>query len=396
MFAAIKFSHLTFIGIVAALLLSKLGPYPGLGFLMIGLLLGAALNYFQFGFRSCAQQLLLSKRTQGVRAIIIMLSASTLLFFPLVGISESYRTWTGLIQPLSVSVAAGAFIFGIGMQMGNGCTSGTLNKVGQLQPLSITVFISLIVGGTLAAYHFEFWRSVPALEAISLVDEFGVIMALILQLGLLVMLYRWAIRRERNAYGHVEPLFVEVRNPQKWHPWLKAGLFLAFLNALLMVMSGHPWSIANVFPLWGLKLGTGLGFPLDWEFWDYGMTYAERIEAPVWMDTVTLTTVGVILGAFVISLQSSLQKKPHAFQPIKRTVSLNVRLPIKRHFIAIIGGILMGYGSVIAFGCNIGAFFSGVASGSLHGWLWAVFALMGNAVGLFGLRAFEFKRVQQA
>jgi hypothetical protein len=47
---------------------------------------------------------------------------------------------------------------------------------------------------------------------------------------------------------------------------------------------------------------------------------------------------------------------------------------------AIIGGLLMGYGAVIAFGCNIGAFFSGIGSGSLHGWLWALSALMGNAL----------------
>ena len=30
----------------------------------------------------------------------------------------------------------------------------------------------------------------------------------------------------------------------------------------------------------------------------------------------------------------------------------------------------MGYGARIAFGCNIGAYFGGIASFSLHGWLW--------------------------
>jgi hypothetical protein len=45
---------------------------------------------------------------------------------------------------------------------------------------------------------------------------------------------------------------------------------------------------------------------------------------------------------------------------------------------AIIGGILMGYGARLAFGCSIGAFFSGIASGSLHGWLWFGFAFLGT------------------
>ena len=49
---------------------------------------------------------------------------------------------------------------------------------------------------------------------------------------------------------------------------------------------------------------------------------------------------------------------------------------------AIIGGLLMGYGARIAFGCNIGAFFSGVASTSLHGWLWLLGALLATPVGV--------------
>jgi hypothetical protein len=35
---------------------------------------------------------------------------------------------------------------------------------------------------------------------------------------------------------------------------------------------------------------------------------------------------------------------------------------------------MMGYGARLAYGCNIGAYFSGVASASLHGWLWFVLA----------------------
>jgi uncharacterized membrane protein YedE/YeeE len=57
---------------------------------------------------------------------------------------------------------------------------------------------------------------------------------------------------------------------------------------------------------------------------------------------------------------------------------------------AVIGGLLLGYGARLAFGCNIGAFFSGIASGSLHGWVWLMAAFAGSMVGtrlrpLFGL-----------
>lgn len=53
---------------------------------------------------------------------------------------------------------------------------------------------------------------------------------------------------------------------------------------------------------------------------------------------------------------------------------------------ALAGGLVMGYGARIAFGCNIGAFFSGVASTSLHGWLWIAAALPGSWLALRLLR----------
>ena len=42
---------------------------------------------------------------------------------------------------------------------------------------------------------------------------------------------------------------------------------------------------------------------------------------------------------------------------------------------------MLGYGARIAYGCNIGAYFSGIASASLHGWLWFAAAFLGNIAG---------------
>ena len=49
---------------------------------------------------------------------------------------------------------------------------------------------------------------------------------------------------------------------------------------------------------------------------------------------------------------------------------------------SVAGGLLLGVGAALAFGCNISAYFSGIASGSLHGWVWIFPALAGNWVGL--------------
>jgi len=50
------------------------------------------------------------------------------------------------------------------------------------------------------------------------------------------------------------------------------------------------------------------------------------------------------------------------------------------------GGFLMGYGARLALGCNIGAFVNGIASQSLHGWVFGLFLLVGAWVGCLLLR----------
>jgi uncharacterized protein len=45
-------------------------------------------------------------------------------------------------------------------------------------------------------------------------------------------------------------------------------------------------------------------------------------------------------------------------------------------------GIVLGYSARIAFGCNVGAFFSGIATGSLHGWIWFAAAFAGSMIGV--------------
>jgi len=57
------------------------------------------------------------------------------------------------------------------------------------------------------------------------------------------------------------------------------------------------------------------------------------------------------------------------------------RVPARSLAAAVVGGLMLGYGARIAYGCNIGAYFSGVSSTSLHGWVWLASAFIGNIIG---------------
>ena len=66
---------------------------------------------------------------------------------------------------------------------------------------------------------------------------------------------------------------------------------------------------------------------------------------------------------------------------LARKFSPSAVLPRKQVIAAIIGGLLLGYGARIAFGCNIGAYFSGIGATSLHGWRWVLSAFLGSILG---------------
>jgi uncharacterized membrane protein YedE/YeeE len=87
---------------------------------------------------------------------------------------------------------------------------------------------------------------------------------------------------------------------------------------------------------------------------------------------------GIILGALAAAGLAG------RFAPV-------FKVPLASLAAAIAGGLMLGYGARIAYGCNIGAYFSGIASSSVHGWVWFAAAFAGNIAGtrlrpLFGLR----------
>lgn len=101
--------------------------------LLVGTALGLTLYHAAFGFTSAWRVFINERRGAGLRAQMVMLTLAVLLFFPALSAGSLFgNPVTGLVAPAGVSVVFGAFIFGIGMQLGGGCASGTLFTVGEV------------------------------------------------------------------------------------------------------------------------------------------------------------------------------------------------------------------------------------------------------------------------
>ncbi|MBL4689942.1 MAG: YeeE/YedE family protein [Rhodospirillales bacterium] len=153
-----------------------------------------------------------------------------------------------------------------------------------------------------------------------------------------------------------------------WPLLLSAGL-LALFNWATLLIAGHPWSITWAFTLWAAKAAMALGWDVssNW-FWSGGFT-ARALLRPILADVTSVMNIGIIFGAL---LAASMAGK----------IAPKTNIPMRSLLAAVVGGLLLGYGARLSYGCNIGAFFSGVASTSLHGWAWIVFGIAGNFIGV--------------
>jgi uncharacterized membrane protein YedE/YeeE len=295
---------------------------------------------------------------------LIVIAVCAVVVVPIAALLPKYG---GAIAPLGPSLIIGAFVFGTGMQLANGCGSGTLYTVGGGSGRMLVTLLFFVIGsvfGSLSLPAFLAFGGIDPILASDYLGPWGGLIATLASIAVATLLII-AVARRRGAN------FIPSRN------YVIGGLAIGVLCVAVFLAGGHPWSVTFGYTVWGAKAATALGFDLSHSaFWQWpGPKHA--LAASVLSDTSSLTDFGMIFGAMAAAAAS----KPFARASWP---------PAKSLLAAGIGGLLMGWGARLGFGCNIGALVGGIASGSLHGWVWLLAALPGCLVGirlrpLFGL-----------
>ncbi|MBM3217997.1 MAG: YeeE/YedE family protein [Candidatus Rokubacteria bacterium] len=351
------------------------GPYGWrhAALFLVGGALGLVLYHAAFGFTAAFRAFASVGDTRGLRAQMLMLAVATVLFAPMLSVGTVFGTEVaGAVAPAGVGVLLGAAVFAIGMQLAGGCGSGCLFNLGGGATSMIVALVGFAAGSIVATLHADLWRGLPSLGPISLGDALGWLPAVALQLAAFGVIALVAKRWERRRLGDVRPVAPPVRGWRRLlhGPWSLAGgaIALAALNAVVVVLSGHAWGITWGITLAGAKALRALGVDVAAiDFWSDGFP-ADALAASVFADETAMMDAAIVLGAL---LGAGLAGRFHVG-----------RVTVRRGAIALAGGLLLGYGARLAFGCNIGAYFSGIASTSLHGWLWLAGALLGTPIGV--------------
>lgn len=326
--------------------------------------LGIAFLKAEFSYTASWRRFLTKGEGGGLLGGLIVIAICALVVVPVAALKPNFG---GAIAPLGASLIVGAFVFGIGMQLANGCGSGTLYTVGGGSGRMLFTLAFFIIGSVLGSLSLPPFLALGGIDPVLASDylgPWGGLAATLASIALAAALIV-AVAKKRGAN------FMPSRN------YIIGGIAIGLLCVAVFFAGGHPWSVTFGYTVWGAKIATALGFDLsNAPFWQWAGPKHALTES-VLSDTSSLTDFGMIFGAMAAAAAT----KPFA---------ANAWPPFKSILAAIIGGLLMGWGARLGFGCNIGAFVGGVASGSLHGWVWFAACLPGCLIGirlrpLFGL-----------
>jgi uncharacterized membrane protein YedE/YeeE len=141
---------------------------------------------------------------------------------------------------------------------------------------------------------------------------------------------------------------------RNWPFWV-GGVLIAFLGVLAFA-SGRPWGVVGGLRVWA-----------DWLFYAIGL-YDKAPSYNLFLSQPAMLTWALLFGAFgsaLLSRQFSIQMAPN-WELLK----------------GFVGGILLGIGSVMAGGCNVGGFYTALAAGSVSGFAMMVGLIIGALIGL--------------
>jgi uncharacterized membrane protein YedE/YeeE len=321
--------------------------------LLIGLGFGIALEGFRVGFAGPWRALILRREVTGVLAQLLAIGIVAVVAIPLLSAQDGVLV--GAHAPIGWAMLGGAFVFGIAMQVVLGCGSGTLVNAGSGNPVGLLALPFFAIGSFAGAFHLIWWTELGTLQPLVLSGATGLGVTLALLAALALMLLFIAAPGSRKLPARL---------------WL-AACAVALLAIGNLVIAGQPWGVVYGLGLWAAKGAVAMGADLSGSAFWMADANALRLGQSIFTDVTSLTNIGIIAGAAIVA--------------VWRVGGLSAQLPRlpARAWVAVIAaGFLMGYSSRLAFGCNVGAFFSGISTGSLHGWAWFLMAFLGAMIGV--------------
>jgi uncharacterized membrane protein YedE/YeeE len=334
----------------------------------LGLLAGLAFAGSRFSFAGAWRAAALRRDVTGLTAQTALIAALGLAVMPLIAGFDV----RGHVAPVGVALVLGAFLFGVGMQLARRCASGALWTAGTGDLASLAALTGIGLGATAAVVSHETWSGFAKLPAVSFTAGLGLPGALALHLTLSGMLALAILAWRGGAHGA--------------RAWVSPRLLFGAVGLLAVVvatfaLTGRPWTIISSFALIGTQAAEALGHDTwSWSFWAPNL---DALSVSPLMDVTTLANLGLVAGAGAFAV---------GFGRFRLRLDRGARELVT----ALTGGLMMGFGALMASGCNVASLLAAIPSGSLHGWVWLAAAFAGSTSAVLAEEALERRRARSA
>lgn len=348
--------------------------------LLIGLSLGIVLERGRFCFYCIFRDGIEDKNTTGLLSVFAAIAAGALGYAIVFG-QFLPNTSTDRLPPLahigpsSIPLALGAFLFGLGMTLSGACISGHLYRIGQGYLRAIPALIGTIIGFGIA---FLLWNPIylnfiSGSPTIWLPHNFGYAGSLLLTLVLVTLLSALAIKKGINS----EPIsgarsekitFRAIHQKlivDRWNPLVTGGL--VGLIGTIAYLRVEPLGVTRQISTTtrNLALDNGIG--------PETLNGLDKMAGCIALVSDVITNNGWLLiglvGASLAAAIAGNRFKLSEITPVNTTTAL-------------VGGILLGFGSMISLGCTIGVLLSGTQAFALSGWIFFGAVFLGVWTGI--------------
>lgn len=379
--------------------------------MLVGLGLGYTLARALFGFAGSANRAYNAGSTQLLRTLTMMFFMTAVITAALCysGGAENYGLW---INQINLGLVIGGLMFGVGMAFCMCCASGVLTDiVAGPSRAAVTLFffcVGVYIGFPLQAtqswvtetlFHSSSYETGVFLPDLFKFDGMDGYLGAIIATGVLCLIAAGLgklyenNRRKAGTYTGVDseieqeraeiavlednkavPVISETTMYRLFaKPWtLKMGAaVITLLFATLMIVTKSGWGASTPYGYWFGRILLKFGVSID-SITAFTHQGAGPFTMPFFDNPMNVQNTSIILGALVATLTMGF---------FAEQFKDGLKITPKEALIYIAGGLLMGVGTRLSNGCNVGALYSPIAHLSLSGWIYFIFLFSGGMMG---------------
>ena len=338
--------------------------------LLIGVALGIVFERGRFCFFCIFRDSIQARKNNGFLSVITALAVGAIGYAIVFGMylpdtSGEYLPTGAHIGPTSWVLAVAALAFGFGMALSGACISGHLYRIGQGSLRAVPALIGALLGFGLGfiTWNTLYLRAIQEAPTLWLPHYIGYAGSLAVTLFALGVIAYFLLKSNTESAPEKVSGLALLRS--KFSP-ATTGVLVGVIGTIAY-MRIEPLGVTRQLSAISRKAFDKQSLLPE------TLNGLDTLAGCVGIVSETISNNGwLIIGFVLASFAGALSANRFKFEiPTVRNSST-----------ALVGGILMGWGSMTALGCTVGVLLSSTQAFAVSGWVFFLFAFLGVYLGI--------------